>query len=95
MSETKRTLDTSIGDDIGDHDSPKINDHGPSAKRSKQEDEVCEETHEVKEEEEIIKPATSDWLDIPDWKEEQGCPLLELPTEILDNIFCASGRSFQ
>jgi hypothetical protein len=88
MSEAKRGLNTSNVDGMDDHDSLTINDPGPSAKRSKQEEEASEETHEVKEEEEIMKPSTSGWLDIPEWKEGQGCPLLELPSEILDNIFC-------
>jgi len=88
MRETKRGLDTSNADGMGDHDSPAINDPGPSAKRSKQNEEATEESQQVKEKEEIIKPSTSDWTDIPEWKEGQGCPLLELPSEILDNIFC-------
>jgi len=88
MSETKRGLNTSIANDMDDHESPTINDAGPSAKRSKQNEEATEESQQVKEKEEIIKPSTSVWTDIPEWKEGQGCPLLDLPREILDNIFC-------
>jgi hypothetical protein len=36
----------------------------------------------------VTKPSTTDWTDIPEWKEGQGCPLLEIPSELLDLIFC-------
>jgi hypothetical protein len=44
--------------------------------------------HKATDIEEIIRPTTRDWTDIPKWKEGAGSPLMELPLEILDMIFC-------
>ena len=91
MSETKRGLNTYNADDMDNHDRGDegsiIDNDEPSAKRSKQENEATEGIQHANKEEEIIKPSTTDWTDIPEWKEGQGCPLLKLPREILDNIF--------
>lgn len=39
--------------------------------------------------EDIQKPPLHrEWKDIPDWKERTDSPLMDLPVEIMDKIFC-------
>jgi hypothetical protein len=33
-------------------------------------------------------PLCTEWKDIPDWKGREDSPLMELPVEVLDKIFC-------
>jgi hypothetical protein len=82
MSQSIHRLDTSNDIDPDDRQpTSKLEDQEPPAKKIKGKD-TAEEI------EEIIRPTTRDWTDIPKWKEGDGSPLMELPLEILDMIFC-------
>jgi hypothetical protein len=39
-------------------------------------------------EEEIHKPTSTGWNDIPEWEEGKESPLMKLPGETMDKIFC-------
>jgi hypothetical protein len=64
-----------------DTDVVKLNDgQKPTAKKIKR-----EEDGEV----ETIPPVSSrGWHDIPDWGDREDSPLMDLPSELLDKIFC-------
>lgn len=85
MSQPKRGLDTSNDEQQdGEPSISTLDDQEPPAKKIKGDNEV----EEIEEIEEIVRPTTRDWTDIPVWKEGDGSPLMELPLEILDMIFC-------
>lgn len=60
----------------------------PPAKRRKGKERAVDSYTPSPEPPRIVKPSTRDWTDIPVWQAGQGSPLMEMPAEILDKIFC-------
>jgi hypothetical protein len=78
-------------DAMQDYSAPTSDDeqYEPPAKGSKGKGKARKKVVKRNKVEEIIKPAFhEEWMDIPDWKGKKGCPLMELPVEVLDKIFC-------
>lgn len=77
MSHPNRGPDTSSDKQDDEPSISKLHDQEPSTKKIKGEN-VVEEI------EEIVRPTTRDWTDLPVWKEGDESPMMGLPLEILD-----------
>ena len=84
MSETHATIQPLAISHI-DHNAP-ANGSDDETERVKHEDITGVDEEQISGKMDII--GITDWTDIPDWKEGDGSPLMELPLEILDEIFC-------
>jgi hypothetical protein len=61
----------------------------PPAKRSKGKGKARKKERKRNKVKEIVKPLLhKEWIDIPDWKGKKDSPLMKLPVEVLDKIFC-------
>jgi hypothetical protein len=74
VSDSESSLDSSL-------------DSEPSPKRAKGKGRAVDIPFSPMEEE-IHKPTSTGWTDIPDWEEGKESPLMKLPGEIMDKIFC-------
>ena len=64
-------------------------EYEPPAKRSKGKGKARKKERKRNKVKEIVKPLLhKEWIDIPDWKGKKESPLMELPVEVLDKIFC-------
>jgi hypothetical protein len=64
-------------------------EYEPPAKRSKGKGKARKKGGKRNKVEEIVIPAFhEEWIDIPDWEGKKESPLMELPVEVLDKIFC-------
>jgi hypothetical protein len=78
-------------DSAPDQDAPQHDDkeHESRAKRTKGKGRATKKVVKRKEVEEIVKPPLyKQWADIPDWKGKKESPLMKLPAEVLEKIFC-------
>lgn len=72
-----------------DLDPASEDEHEAPAKRSKGKGEAKKRVEKRNKMEEIVKPPLQkEWMDIPDWKGKKESPLMRLPVEVLDKIFC-------
>jgi len=72
-----------------DIDPASDDEYEPPAKRSKGKGKGRKKVGKRRKVEEIVKPPLhKEWGDIPDWKGKKESPLMKLPVEVLDKIFC-------
>ena len=72
-----------------DIDPASDDEYEPPAKRRKGKGKARKKIVKRNKVEEIVKPAFhEEWMDIPDWKGKKESPLMKLPVEVLDKIFC-------
>jgi hypothetical protein len=90
---TSNSLSTNTAGDANamqdDIDPPSDDEYEPPAKRSKGKGKAKKKVEKRNKVEEIVKPVFyEEWMDIPDWKGKKESPLMRLPVEVLDKIFC-------